>query len=117
MAVEGGRPEDRFAILEGADRDGPPVSGQAGRAERGERRAAARLARLPAIDKAAGPVYLRSLAATMPMNCTPVSVKRLEAAAAGYKDLSAGTRRALPGMHQEDKRSLMIRQAMTVPKV
>ena len=81
-----------------------------------ETSAAERLARLPAIDKAADPVYMRSFTKTLPMNCTPASIKRLEAAAVQYKDLSAGTRRALLGMHQEEKRCLMIRQAMTVPK-
>jgi len=81
-----------------------------------EASAAERLAKLPAIDKAAGPVYMRSFTGTLPMNCTPASVKRLAAAAARYQDLSAGTRRALLGMHQEDQRCLMIRQAMTVPK-
>ena len=82
-----------------------------------EASAADRLAKLPAIDKSAGPVYMRSFARMIPSNCTPASVKRLEAAAAQYKDLSAGTRRALLGTHQEDKRCLMIRQAMMVPKV
>jgi aminopeptidase N len=81
-----------------------------------EASAAERLAKLPAMDKAAGPVYMRSFAEMIPANCTPASVKRLEAAAAQYKDLSAGTRRALLGTHQEDKRCLMIRQAITVPK-
>jgi aminopeptidase N len=78
--------------------------------------AEARLARLPAIDKAAGSVYLRSYGAMIPANCTPASAKRLEAAAAQYRDLSAGMRRALLTAHQEDKRCLMIRQAMTAPK-
>ena len=81
-----------------------------------EASAAQRLARLPAMDKTAGPVYMRSFAALIPANCTPASVKRLEAAAEQYKDLSAGTRRALLGTHQEDKRCLMIRKAMTLPK-
>jgi aminopeptidase N len=78
--------------------------------------AAERLARLPAMDKAAGPIYMRSYSGLIPANCTPASVRRLAAAAAQYQDLSAGTRRALLGIHQEDKRCLMIRQAMTVPK-
>ena len=82
----------------------------------GETSAAERLAKLPAIDKAAGPVYMRSYGELIPANCTAASVKRLEAAAAQYKDLSTITRRALLGAHQEDKRCLMIRQAMTVPK-
>jgi len=81
-----------------------------------EASASERLARLPAMDKAAGPVFMRSFTNTLPMNCTPASIKRLETAAARYKDLSASTRRSLLGMHQEDKRCLMIRQTMTVPK-
>ncbi|MDL2355588.1 MAG: aminopeptidase N [Pseudomonadota bacterium] len=81
-----------------------------------EASAAERLARLPAMDKDAGPVYMRSFTQMIPANCTPASVKRLEAAAAQYKDLSAGTRRALLGTHQEDQRCVMIRQAMTTPK-
>ena len=82
-----------------------------------EASAAERLAQLPAIDKAAGPVYMRSFTGTLPTNCTPASVKRLATAAARYRDLSAGTRRALLDMHQEDQRCLMIRQAMTLPKI
>lgn len=82
----------------------------------GEATAVDRLAKLPAIDKAAGPVYMRSYGALIPANCTAASVKRLEAAAAQYKDLSTITRRALLGAHQEDKRCLMMRQTMTVPK-
>jgi aminopeptidase N len=81
-----------------------------------EASAADRLKTLPAIDKTAGPVYMRSFAEMIPANCTPASVKRLESAAAQYKDLSTGTRRALLATHQEDKRCLMIKQAMTVPK-
>jgi aminopeptidase N len=84
--------------------------------ELSEASAAERLARLAAIDKAAGPVYMRSFAGLIPANCTPASVRRLAAAAEQYRDLSAGTRRALLGTHQEDKRCLMIRKAMTVPK-
>jgi aminopeptidase N len=81
-----------------------------------ESSAADRLAKLPAIDKAAGPVYMRAYATTIPASCTPASVKRLEAAAAQYKDLSASTRRALLTTHQEDQRCLMIKKAMTLPK-
>jgi aminopeptidase N len=81
-----------------------------------EATAAERLKKLPAIDKAAGPVYMRSFAEMIPASCTPASVKRLESAAAQYKDLSNSTRRALLSTHQEDKRCLMIKQAMTVPK-
>ncbi|MBC7454325.1 MAG: aminopeptidase N [Massilia sp.] len=81
-----------------------------------EASAAARLASLPAMDKAAGPVFMRSFTELIPLNCTPASVKRLDAAAAQYKDLSAGIRRALLGARQEDQRCLLIRRAMTLPK-
>ncbi|MFC5510140.1 aminopeptidase N [Massilia jejuensis] len=82
-----------------------------------EATAAQRLAGLPAIDKAAGPVYMRSYAsALIPASCTPASVKRLTEAAAGMTDLSAGTRRALRDAQQEDQRCLRIKQAMTAPK-
>jgi aminopeptidase N len=82
-----------------------------------ERTAAHRLAQLPAIDKAAGPVYMRAYAgALIPAGCTPASVKRLSQAAATMKDLSAGTRRALLDAQQEDQRCVAIKQAMTAPK-
>ena len=81
-----------------------------------EQTAAARLAKLGEIDKVAGPVYMRSFAASMiPATCTPASVKRLESAVGQLKDLSAGTRRALLNTHEEDKRCVAIKQAMTVP--
>jgi len=82
-----------------------------------EQTAAARLARLGRIDKDAGPVYMRSYAGTLiPATCTPASVKRLEAAAGKYVELSAGTRRALLDTLQEDGRCVRIKQAMTAPK-
>ena len=82
-----------------------------------EQTAAERLARLPAIDKAAGPVFMRSYAGTMiPANCTPQSVERLQRAADSMKDLSAGTRRALLDTLQEDQRCVAIKKAMTAPK-
>jgi aminopeptidase N len=81
-----------------------------------EQTAAARLAKLGDIDKVAGPVYMRSFAASMiPATCTPASVKRLASAVSQLKDLSAGTRRALLNTHEEDKRCVAIKQAMTVP--
>jgi aminopeptidase N len=83
----------------------------------GEATAAQRLARLPALDKAAGPVYMRAYAnALIPTSCTPASVKRLDAAVARMKDLSAGTRRSLLDAQQEDQRCVTIKQAMTAPK-
>ncbi len=82
-----------------------------------EQTAARRLSRLPEIDKAAGPVYMRSYAyALIPTSCTPASVKRLSDAAAQMKDLSASTRRALLDAQQEDQRCVSIKQAMTAPK-
>ncbi|WP_229503772.1 aminopeptidase N [Massilia putida] len=79
-----------------------------------ERTASARLARLPQLDKTAGPVYMRVYGpALIPAGCTPASVQRLQAAANADKDLSAGTRRALLDALQEDQRCVTIRQAMT----
>jgi aminopeptidase N len=81
-----------------------------------EQSAAQRLAQLPELDKAAGPVYMRSFAESMiPATCTPNSVQRLSDAAAQQKELSAGTRRALLETQQEDARCVAIRKAMTVP--
>jgi len=76
-----------------------------------------RLAKLPAIDKAAGPVFMRTYAGTMiPASCTPASVARLTKAANTMKDLSAGTRRSLLDTLQEDQRCVAIKQALTAPK-
>lgn len=77
----------------------------------------ARLARLPAIDKAAGPVYMRAYATTMiPTACTPQSVQRLSRAAEGMKDLSTFTRRSLLDTLQNEQRCVAIKAAMTAPK-
>jgi aminopeptidase N len=82
--------------------------------ELAEQTASARLARLPQLDKAAGPVYMRAYGpALIPAGCTPASVQRLQTAANADKDLSAGTRRALLDALQEDQRCVTIRQAMT----
>lgn len=82
----------------------------------GEQTAAQRLAQLPVLDKAAGPVFMRSYNVSMiPAACTADSVQRLAKAADEYKDLSAGTRRALLVAHQEDARCVVIRKAITVP--
>ncbi|UVW26880.1 aminopeptidase N [Massilia sp. H6] len=81
-----------------------------------EQSAAARLAKLPAIDKAAGPVYMRSYAGSMiPAGCTAASVQRLARAADSMKGLSAGTRRALLDTLQEDQRCVAIKKALTAP--
>ena len=82
-----------------------------------EQTASARLAKLPEIDKTAGPVFMRSYAGTMiPAGCTIESVQRLQRAADTMKDLSAGTRRALLDTLQEDQRCVSIKGAMTAPK-
>lgn len=82
-----------------------------------ELEADARLARLPAIDKAAGPVYMRAYATTMiPTACTPHSVQRLGRAADEMKGLSAFTRRSLLDTLQNEQRCVAIKAAMTAPK-
>jgi aminopeptidase N len=82
-----------------------------------EQSADQRLAQLPSMDKAAGPVYMRAYAGNMiPTACTPASVKRLTDAAGKMQDLSAGTRRALLDALEEDQRCVTIRNAMTAPK-
>jgi aminopeptidase N len=81
-----------------------------------EQSAAQRLTQLSQLDKAAGPVFMRSYGTTMiPAACTPESVQRLRDAAEQQKDLSAGTRRALLERQQEDARCVSIRKALTVP--
>ncbi len=81
-----------------------------------EQTAVQRLDRLAALDKAAGPVYMRAYSASMiPASCTPESVQRLSRAAGQFKDLSAFTRRSLLDALQEDQRCVAIRKAMTAP--
>lgn len=79
-----------------------------------EATAASRIASLPAIDKAAGPVFMRSYAYTIPATCSAASVKRLDAAAAHAQSLSAGSRRTLLALREEDQRCVAIGRAMTV---
>lgn len=79
-----------------------------------EQSADQRLAKLPELDKAAGPVYMRSYGPTLiPGGCTPGDVERLQAASGKLTELSAGTRRALLDTLQESQRCVAIRQAMT----
>ena len=74
-----------------------------------------RLAKLPAIDKAADPVFMRSYSGTMiPANCTSANVARLERAIVQYKALSAGTLRALKSTHEQEVRCVAIKGAMTL---
>jgi aminopeptidase N len=80
-----------------------------------EQTADQRLARLPELDKSAGPVFMRAYGPNMiPASCTPASVKRLQTAGTQMKELSAGTRRALLDTLEEDQRCVAIKQAMTV---
>ncbi|SFG20205.1 Membrane alanyl aminopeptidase Metallo peptidase. MEROPS family M01 [Duganella sp. CF458] len=80
-----------------------------------EQSAAARLAQLPQLDKAAGPVFMRDYAGAMiPATCTAASVQRLADTADANPGLSAGTRRSLLVAHQEDQRCVAIRKALTV---
>jgi aminopeptidase N len=82
-----------------------------------EKSAGQRLAQLPSMDKAAGPVYMRAYATSMiPTACTPASVQRLSGAAATMNELSAGTRRSLLDALEEDQRCVTISNAMTAPK-
>jgi aminopeptidase N len=80
-----------------------------------EATAAARLARLPAIDKAAGPVFMRSYAQTMiPVGCTEQSVARLDKAIAEYRELSAFTARSLREAREDDMRCVTIKNSLTL---
>ncbi|QYF92548.1 aminopeptidase N [Massilia sp. PAMC28688] len=80
-----------------------------------EASAAARLARLPAIDKAAGPVFMRSYAQTMiPLGCSEHSVARLDKAIAEYRDLSAFTARSLREKREDDMRCVTIKNSLTL---
>ena len=74
-----------------------------------------RLARLPVIDKAADPVYMRTYGSTMiPANCTSANVARLNKAIAQYKGLSAGTVRALKETQDREVRCVAIKNALTL---
>ncbi|WP_229509467.1 aminopeptidase N [Massilia sp. CCM 8734] len=82
-----------------------------------EMSAAERLRQLPALDKAAGPVYMRAWAANLiPKNCTPASVARLARAGKELKGLSEGTMRALREQHENERRCLAVRKAMKFPQ-
>ena len=79
-----------------------------------EQTADQRLARLPELDKAAGPVFMRSYGPSLiPGGCDDAAVQRLQTAADGMRDLSAGTRRALLDTLQDTRRCVAIKGAMT----
>lgn len=72
-----------------------------------------RLARLPVIDKASGPVFMRSYVQTMiPVGCTRASVARLERAIAEHRGLSAFAARTLREKREDDMRCVTIKNTM-----
>lgn len=82
-----------------------------------EQSANARLTRLPELDKAAGPVYMRAYAASMiPTACTPASVQRLQQATQQMTRLSALTRRSLFDAFDEDQRCVAIKRTLLAAK-
>ena len=77
-----------------------------------EQSAKQRIASLPAIDKVHGPVFMRSYSHLIPATCNDVSVARLDKAVREFTSLSASTKRSLLVKQQEDKRCLMIKDAI-----
>ena len=70
-----------------------------------------RLRRLPELDKAATPAFMRAYGASMiPAACKAASVTRLASALASMQDLSPATQRALRTRHEEDQRCVAIRR-------
>ena len=78
-----------------------------------EQSAVQRINTLSAIDQQNGPVFMRSYAQLIPATCSEESVARLNKAVAELTSLSASTKRSLLITQQEDKRCLMIKQAIT----
>ncbi len=86
----------------------------AGQTALSEASAAQRLARLPAIDKAASPAYMRAYGAAMiPAACTTASVARLGAALNEMTSLSPAARRALSHRRDEDRRCAAMKAALS----
>lgn len=79
-----------------------------------EQSANQRMANLPEIDKANGPVFMRSYSSLIPSTCNEASTVRLDKAVKNFAQLSAGTKRSLLIKQQEDKRCIMIKGAMTL---
>lgn len=71
---------------------------------------------LTEIDKTNGPVFMRSYNNLIPATCSEISVARLATAINELTELSSGTKRSLLIKHQEDKRCLMIKNDLTIPK-
>jgi aminopeptidase N len=61
------------------------------------------------LDKANGPVFMRSYNHLIPATCSEASVARLAAAVNQLTELSVGTKRRLLVKQQEDQRCLMIK--------
>ncbi len=74
-----------------------------------EQSAAQRMASLTSIDKANGPVFMRSYNHLIPATCNDASVARLNKAVTDLSSLSAGTKRSLLIKQQEDQRCVMIK--------
>jgi aminopeptidase N len=79
-----------------------------------EQSAMQRLLSLTALDKANGPVFMRSYNHLIPATCSDISVARLEKAITELKELSTGTKRQLLIQHQEDKRCVIIKNKMSL---
>ena len=79
-----------------------------------EQSAVQRMSSLAALDKANGPVFMRSYSRLIPATCSDFSVDRLNKAVADLTNLSVGTKRSLLIKQQEDKRCLMIKKAITL---
>jgi aminopeptidase N len=73
-----------------------------------------RLLSLPEIDKANGPVFMRSYNSLIPATCSETSVERLTTAANELTELSVGTKRSLLIKLQEDKRCLLIKNNLSL---
>nr|WP_210725590.1 aminopeptidase N [Candidatus Colwellia aromaticivorans] len=79
-----------------------------------EQSATQRMLSLTEIDKANGPVFMRSYNNLIPATCSEVSVARLATAVIELTELSTGTKRSLLIKQQEDQRCLLIKSKMTL---
>jgi len=77
-----------------------------------EQSAEQRIQSLSDIDEKNGPVFMRSYNQLIPTTCSKASVARLNKAVAELTSLSSGTKRSLLIKQQEDKRCLMIKDAI-----
>jgi aminopeptidase N len=69
---------------------------------------------LTEMDKANGPVFMRSYNNLIPATCSDVSLARLAKAVNELTELSAGTKRSLLIKQQEDQRCVLIKNKMTL---